>query len=580
MYRHHEQSTSFQNKFKKDINNLEEEFRKHGNPFQSRDSELIHLISNDVCGAAAIKSVQTIEEEGEKAKNLFMDMLKNNPSSFNESIKLKRLRVFHKAQVRGKQSVLGRETNDQLQLFSQLYVATQVRDGDMVEFFKHETLDHPPSLSKHGTIRSGDKSDLIQCLKLLANDQEIPLDMPDVDGLVIEGAVLVNQLKPNKDQSFTAYAEETVHTYVKRYQRNAGAKRVDLVYDKYLDKSLKGMTREKRGTGIRRKVTLSSVVPPNWKGFLRVDENKTELFRFLSQELFVLSDGEIISAFDNTVTSRPTENVTLISPTDHEKADTWLFLHVNDMGRKGFNRVMIRTVDTDVLLLSVSLYERLGLEQLWVDFGSGKHRCYLPIHHMILDPVKRDGLRFFFAFTGCDQVSFFGHVSKATAWKVWNLFPDVNDTFATLSYLPSDTDISDAMPLLERFVVLLYHRAWNCADVNSYRRELFCKGRAIDNIPPTKDALYQHVRRAAYISGYVWGNLLIPMMNLPPFEMHGWKADATPHWTNLPQASKGLRELIKCNCKKGCTGNCKCRRASLPCTELCQCKGTCAADVI
>ena len=115
-----------------------------------------------------------------------------------------------------------------VQLFSQLYVATQVRDGDMEEFFTHETLDHPPSLSKHGTIRSGDKSDLIQCLKSLANEQDMPLDMPDVDGLVIEGAVLVNQLKPNKDQSFTAYPEETVHTYMKRYQCNTGAKRVDL----------------------------------------------------------------------------------------------------------------------------------------------------------------------------------------------------------------------------------------------------------------------------------------------------------------------------------------------------------------
>ena len=102
----------------------------------------------------------------------------------------------------------------------------------------------------------------------------MPLDMPDIDGLVIEGAVLVNQqLKPNKDQLFTANAEETVHMYVKHYQRNTGAKRVDLVYNTYLDRRLKGMAREKRRTGVRRKVITSSVVPPNWKGFLRVDEN-------------------------------------------------------------------------------------------------------------------------------------------------------------------------------------------------------------------------------------------------------------------------------------------------------------------
>ena len=50
---------------------------------------------------------------------------------------------------------------------------------------------------------------------------------------------------------------------------------------------------------------------------------------------------------------------------------------------------MIRTVDTDVFLLSISLYDDLNLEKLWIDFGSGKQRCFLPIHDMVLDPTKR-----------------------------------------------------------------------------------------------------------------------------------------------------------------------------------------------
>ena len=94
---------------------------------------------------------------------------------------------------------------------------------------------------------------------------------------------------------------------------------------------------------------------------------------------------------------------------------------------------MIRTVDTDVLNLALSLFKQLELKKLWMDFGSGMQRCFLPIHEMILDPAKVAGLRFFMALTGCDQVSFFAHVSKATAWKVWNLFPEINEVFAILS---------------------------------------------------------------------------------------------------------------------------------------------------
>ena len=108
---------------------------------------------------------------------------------------------------------------------------------------------------------------------------------------------------------------------------------------------------EKRGTGTRRKVTSASLVPSNWKGFLRVDENKTELFRFLSREIFKLDD-DITSAFDDTIASK-WENMAL-SPTD-PKADTRLFLHVKDRERKRLSRVMIRTVDADMFLLSISL---------------------------------------------------------------------------------------------------------------------------------------------------------------------------------------------------------------------------------
>ena len=40
VYQHHEQSDSFQNKFKKDNASLEEELRRYRNPFESKEFEL------------------------------------------------------------------------------------------------------------------------------------------------------------------------------------------------------------------------------------------------------------------------------------------------------------------------------------------------------------------------------------------------------------------------------------------------------------------------------------------------------------------------------------------------------------
>lgn len=50
---------------------------------------------------------------------------------------------------------------------------------------------------------------------------------------------------------------------------------------------------------------------------------------------------------------------------------------------------------------------------------------------------------------------------------------------------------------IEGFVVLLYDRTSGKIDVNECRRELFTKKqKLIDDIPPTKDALHQHVLRS------------------------------------------------------------------------------------
>ena len=74
------------------------------------------------------------------------------------------------------------------------------------------------------------------------------------------------------------------------------------------------------------------------------------------------------------------------------------------------------------------------------------------------------------------------------------------------------------------------------------RKELFTKkGRPIENIPPTKGALIQHIKRAVLQGGHSWGNLSQTSLELPSPEEWGWRKDNdgswTPLWTQLPDAS-------------------------------------------
>ena len=52
-----------------------------------------------------------------------------------------------------------------------------------------------------------------------------------------------------------------------------------------MPESLKADARSKRGKEVRRRVESSSAVPGNWQAFLRIDENKTELFSFLATRM-------------------------------------------------------------------------------------------------------------------------------------------------------------------------------------------------------------------------------------------------------------------------------------------------------
>ena len=184
----------------------------------------------------------------------------------------------------------------------------------------------------------------------------------------------------------------------------------------------------------------------------------------------------------------------------------------------------------------------------------------------------------FHAVTGCDTVSFFCGRGKLTAWQTLKCFPDVSKTFAEMSKGKRPTKIS--MDAIEQFVVLMYEKNSGMTGVNEARQRLYSQScRLIENIPPTADALHQHILRAVYQAGVIWGNALHPVLNLPTPRDWGWQEDGNgrwiPKWTTLPQAEDSCYELIRCGCKKGCKTRCKCKSSGYECTGLCYCAGEC-----
>lgn len=272
---------------------------------------------------------------------------------------------------------------------------------------------------------------------------------------------------------------------------------------------------------------------------------------------------------------------------DHEEADTRIMIHLLDALTTGASTCQVRTVDTDVVVILIGklndLLEICPSADIWAAFGTGKDYKCISINEISksLGSEVTTSLPVFHSFTGCDTVSSFHGRGKKSAWEAWKAYTDVTEAFSYIASHPFEMldSTSEIFEKLERYCVILYDRTSSQSSVNSARRELFCKrNRAIENLPPTQDALINHTKRALYQSG-IWTSSLKSVVHAPSPADWGWTMETggkrwVPLWRTLPVASKACKELVKCNCKSanGCTGRCSCINAGWrQCTELCGC---------
>lgn len=193
-----------------------------------------------------------------------------------------------------------------------------------------------------------------------------------------------------------------------------------------------------------------------------------------------------MSTLESTALTNGSHDLSFVSPSNHEEADTRMFLHAKDASNSGLRKVSIRTVDTDVVIIALGMFSKMELNELWISFGTGKNFRVIPIHSLVesLGEIKCSCMPLFHAFTGCDQVSFFGGRGKKGAWNTWNQFDELTASLHSLSDSPSLDIAANCFPTLERFVVLLYDRTNTTNSVNELRKILFSrKGRSLEGIP-------------------------------------------------------------------------------------------------
>ena len=126
--------------------------------------------------------------------------------------------------------------------------------------------------------------------------------------------------------------------------------------------------------------------------------------------------------------------------------------------------------------------------------------------------------------------------------------------FLALSRAPATVE-NDVSAKLERFVVLLYDRSSGDIHADQCRKHLFSsKGKLLEVSPPIKGLLEQHIKKAAYQAGHIWGQSFIRVPEVVSPDDWGWEKDPndkwTPLWTRLPEISQSCQELLYADARR------------------------------
>ena len=225
----------------KDVSSLINTMQEMGNLFSEDSQDLIALDSKEIMPKEVIDFVKGAKMIGQDQYKLFVtERLERGNLAITNTIKHSKVVLFGTPTEKkgsNKEQKMVALKND-CSLFSRLYIACQAREGNLEEFFRHENQPFPPSLSVSGKLRHGKKSELIDCLQTASQHTE-----PVVDLKAIDGAAAVHIFTPTTAcKTFQDYADKVFLPFLRKEIEDA--KRLDIVWDRYEENSLKDDARE------------------------------------------------------------------------------------------------------------------------------------------------------------------------------------------------------------------------------------------------------------------------------------------------------------------------------------------------
>ena len=282
--------------------------------------------------------------------------------------------------------------------------------------------------------------------------------------IILDGMAIVQKLKKTKD---TKTCRDLGEVFIKRVKLESRQyDEVYLIFDRYIEGSLKERTRHKRtgGKSIQYKVTDNTRINNiPLKKLLSHNETKQELTVCLARLLvnyFEENNTNNVMVYDTVCEKNIDESEEALKEHSHEEADALMVLYALEIAeRDPFSKVCVVSPDSDVFLLFISMYPRLCKDIIFkTGSGDNLRETDIGAAYEALDPKHSSAILSFHAFTGCDQTGKFYGKTKAFCWKT--LIESNDEELAALEKLGESEGLptEDMIQGLEAFTMRLYRQ--------------------------------------------------------------------------------------------------------------------------
>ena len=513
---------------------------------------------------------------------------KSLPGDFHKSLssKVVTMAASRKSITCDKQEIFDTEL-----IYSRVMALAGCREFDLKELFQYELSPIPTSLfDDNGDMRPATaKSALKKKLQLEVPSRTLEKAIKIIDGCAFLWTVSWPTKKP------IASFVENFWSKILRYLEESD---VYLVFDRYNELSIKNTTRSSRSKKADEQYALTkeTAMLPAQADVLSSSKNKSLLIDILCRDLPERAAALPRShrAFSHSlIITGPHEVPEEIKmgikiarndmKTFHEEADVIMTNQAINLA-KGRSPVTVISDDTDVFLLLLHFSHKYDIDSpLYMEATSGARSITditaTKATHSVICPMLLGA----HALTGCDTVSRPYGIGKHKA--LLSLQRGLR-----LNLLGEQTaDIEEVIEESSLFLASCYGRD-HTKPVSNARYETWVartgnkkakKVPSLKELPPTKDALNEHVKRA-HLQVAVWKS---SMEEHPPSldpRRYGWSEDkdnkclvAVTLPEDVARVPTEIQKLIKCGCasEEPCsTARCGCVSARVKCSVFCSCK--------